>query len=443
MLDEDELVGNWTLVGDELALLSNRRAPTKLAFALMLRFYALHGRFPKGRHELPDEAVGYVARLVKVADADLALYEWDGQTSKSTARRSATISGFGSAGLPTRTRWRHGWPRMYATRSGSPTGCGDAAGAPVGGEARAQVTLLAAYLYCRGREITDTLVDLLIATVHRINARAETKVVGDFVAELKRVSGKENILFKMTEATLEAPEDRVEDVIYPAVPGGYKTLVTLLHEYKTKRSSYRQHKQRVFKASYTKHYRTGLIQIIEVLEFGSTNTVHAPMMLALALIKRYKAEAGNNRIKCYALGETVPVEGIIPVELVELLYRSDSKRRLRILRSVYECGVFQTLPEKLRCKEIWVVGTERWRNPDDDLPKDYEQRRAENYAKLRKPLDPQAFIEEMRAELDHELSQLNDALGGKRGELAARRNRNSACCACTSSRAASATSTRS
>jgi hypothetical protein len=38
------------------------------------------------------------------------------------------------------------------------------------------VTLLAAYLYCRQREITDALVDLLIATVHRINARADTKV---------------------------------------------------------------------------------------------------------------------------------------------------------------------------------------------------------------------------------------------------------------------------
>ncbi|MCW2943619.1 MAG: transposase Tn3 family protein [Actinoallomurus sp.] len=75
------MVGNWTLVGDELALLSNRRAPTKLALALMLRFYALHGRFPKGRHELPDQAVGYVARLVKVSEADLALYEWDGRTS--------------------------------------------------------------------------------------------------------------------------------------------------------------------------------------------------------------------------------------------------------------------------------------------------------------------------------------------------------------------------
>ena len=58
------------------------------------------------------------------------------------------------------------------------------------------------------------------------------------------------------------------------VPGGHGTLVALLHEFKANGTSYRQHRQRVFKASYTSHYRTGLIQILEVLEFGSTNTVH-------------------------------------------------------------------------------------------------------------------------------------------------------------------------
>ncbi|WP_232835837.1 hypothetical protein [Actinocorallia populi] len=238
-------------------------------------------------------------------------------------------------------------------------------------------------------------------------------MTSDFVAELNRVSGKENILFKMTEAALEAPEFRVEDVIYPAVPGGHKTLVSLLHEYRAKGTSYRQHKQRVFKASYTNHYRTGLIQIIEALEFGSTNTVHAPMMQALALIKRYKSEK-SNRINCYELGEAVPIDGIVPPELVDLLYRADSRRRQRILRSVYECGVFQSLREKLRCKEIWVKGAEKWRNPDDDLPQDYEARRAENYAKLRKPLDPRQFIDDLRDELDHELGQLNDVLGNQK-----------------------------
>jgi hypothetical protein len=39
-----------------------------------------------------------------------------------------------------------------------------------------QVTLLAALMQAREREITDTLVDLLISTVHRLNARADKRV---------------------------------------------------------------------------------------------------------------------------------------------------------------------------------------------------------------------------------------------------------------------------
>lgn len=44
------------------------------------------------------------------------------------------------------------------------------------------VTLLGALLYCREREITDTLVELLISTVHRINARAEVRVTKEQAA---------------------------------------------------------------------------------------------------------------------------------------------------------------------------------------------------------------------------------------------------------------------
>jgi len=51
--------------------------------------------------------------------------------------------------------------------------------------------------------------------------------------------------------------------------------------------------------------------------------------------------------------------------------------------------------------------------PDLDLPADFEANRAENYAQLRKPLDPRRFTGELREELDAEMSALNDALGGK------------------------------
>jgi hypothetical protein len=39
--------------------------------------------------------------------------------------------------------------------------------------------LLAALLHEREREVTDTLVDLLIATVHRIGARADKRVTDE------------------------------------------------------------------------------------------------------------------------------------------------------------------------------------------------------------------------------------------------------------------------
>jgi TnpA family transposase len=273
------------------------------------------------------------------------------------------------------------------------------------------VTLLAAYLHCRRWEIIDTLVDLLISTVHRINARADTVVTGEFVAELKRVSGKENILFKMTGAALHSPDKIVSEVIYPAVPGGVDTLEALWKEYHSKGSTYRQHRQRVFKASYTHHYRSGLIQILDGLEFGSTNTAHAPMMAALALIKRYRAEH-THHTQYYALDEDIPVEGIVPAELAELMYRTDKRGRRRVLRSVYECGVFQTLREQLRCKETWVHGALKRRNPDLDLPKDFEDKRAENYAALRKPRQASRFTAELVEEMHAELSALNDTLPG-------------------------------
>jgi hypothetical protein len=38
--------------------------------------------------------------------------------------------------------------------------------------------------------------------------------------------------------------------------------------------------------------------------------------------------------------------------------------------------VLQVLGERLRCKEIWVIGANRYRNPDEDLLTDPEARRA-------------------------------------------------------------------
>jgi len=57
-----------------------------------------------------------------------------------------------------------------------------------------------------------------------------------------------------------------------------------------------------------------------------------------------------------------------------------------------------------------VVGADRWRNPDEDLPADFAERREQNYRELRKPVDPAVFVAELREQMRTELAALNAEL---------------------------------
>ena len=79
-IDEDELIERWTLIGDELVEVAGKRGPTRLGFAILLKFYSNRGRFPRGRGEVPAEVISYIARQVDVPAVDLGFYEWSGRT---------------------------------------------------------------------------------------------------------------------------------------------------------------------------------------------------------------------------------------------------------------------------------------------------------------------------------------------------------------------------
>jgi hypothetical protein len=340
-VDLDELVEHWTLLDDERDLVAGKRGSTRLGFALILKFYTRHGRFPSGRSELPDDAVAFVAKQVKVPASDLGFYEWSGNTIEYHRNQVREHLGFrvcSVADTGKLTDWLAGhiahaernpdrvreellrrcreeqieppaaarvsrivrsalhnaeeaWFDTIAAR------CGPAASARIlaligedadpaedqededpdsvlalvksvpgnvslesmlteirkltairavglppglfadvaprvvsGWRARAAVespshlrrlpnspqsavTLLAALLAEREREVTDSLVDLLIATVHRIGARAERKVTEELINAFRRVTGKENILFAIAEASLARPADAVREVV--------------------------------------------------------------------------------------------------------------------------------------------------------------------------------------------------------------------------------------
>jgi len=69
---------------------------------------------------------------------------------------------------------------------------------------------------------------------------------------------------------------------------------------------------------------------------------------------------------------------------------------IRVERIPYEMYVLRALREAIRRREVSVVGANRWRDPDADLPQGFEAERDRHYAALRQPLDPVAFVADLR-----------------------------------------------
>jgi hypothetical protein len=138
----------------------------------------------------------------------------------------------------------------------------------------ARLTWLAAFVHLRGRQLTDDLVDLLTETIHQIGARAVRRVDRELLDDLKRVSGKQNLLFGLAEAALDHPEGIVREVVFPVV--GEQTLRDLVQEAKAMGPTYRITLRTVSRNSYKGHYRRMVPQILKALDFRSYNRRHPP-----------------------------------------------------------------------------------------------------------------------------------------------------------------------
>jgi TnpA family transposase len=265
-----------------------------------------------------------------------------------------------------------------------------------------RVTLLASLCWVRAAEITDSLVELLIALVHKINAHAERRVEKELVDDLKRVRGKEGILFALAEAAVEHPDETIRRALFPVVAEG--TLRNLVSEAQANKNAFDKRVRTVLRSSYSNHYRRGLPKLLAALEFRGNNTAHRPVIEALELLARYADQPGQ--LQHYPADERIPIDGVVPAPWRRAVVDPDG----RIERIPYELCVLNALRDAIRRREIWVVGARRWRDPEHDLPRDFELNRDVHYAALRQPMDPAAFIEDLKNRLTTALGTLDTAL---------------------------------
>jgi hypothetical protein len=280
-----------------------------------------------------------------------------------------------------------------------------------------RMTLLAALVFQRTQEVTDALVTLLIQIVHRIGSRAERRVETAYINDLKRVAGKTRILYRIADAALEHPDDPVRQVVFPVA--SEQTLRDLVAEYKAQGGAYRQKVQQVMRSSYRNHYRQILPALLDVLDFHSNNTVYQPVIQALAVVREYVSSG----LVWYPAESSPPLEGVVPSSWEDIVTEQDSAGEERVNRLTYELSVLQTLRERVRSKEIWVAGAAHFRNPEDDLPRDFEQHRATYYADLNQPLSADEFVASLKTQLTTALASFERFMAKKPKDVTIGRKR--------------------
>ena len=262
--------------------------------------------------------------------------------------------------------------------------------------------LLGVYFWLRSREITDNIIELLGNITHRIGVKAERKIEKKYIKDFKKINNKNSILLKLADKSLEVPEGIIEYTIYPVV--SKDTLENLVKELKSTGFTYKEQVHTTMKSSYARHYRRMIPQLLDILELNSNNNAHKPVIKALEIIKQNI----GSKTKYYYLKDGIPIAGVISTTLEDIVIEQDSKGNDRIERTNFEICTLQTLREKLKCKEIWEPGANKYRNPDEDLPKDFDTKRQEYYKLLKLPINKEIFINRLKKCLKKSLNRNMD-----------------------------------
>ncbi|MGY2747300.1 hypothetical protein ACVWZ8_004417 [Arthrobacter sp. UYCu723] len=219
---------------------------------------------------IADGSAGSLLAVLKADPGPAGLESLLAEVEKLSAAQSLEVPADLSAGVSEKVVgvWRARASRMY------PSDFWDAP-KPV------RLALLAALCHQRTAEITDSLVDLLLVLVLKINTSAVKKVEKELTQDLQRVRGKTELLFKLAETAVEHPDETVRDAVFPVV--SEKTLQQLVKEAKANETVFQGKVRIVLRSSYSNHYRRMLPALVSVLQFRCNNTAFRPIMDAIAM----------------------------------------------------------------------------------------------------------------------------------------------------------------
>ena len=309
---------------------------------------------------------------------------------------------------------------------------------------------LAMFCIIQHQIMADNLTDLLIKLLKQIVTKAERKVDKLIKAECKRVKGKLGTLLVLAKTSIDHPQGIIRETIYPNVP--QDRLIDITNELGSNESWYQNQVKSKAISLYTHNNRRIVWAIIDALDLQTTFSF-SRILSAVKIMKQintannplkdrlYDATLLNNFfssdwISLIAIAQdpsTItavekidqPSESFEQFDSFEESLQSlflESKlsseptkepagnTKVKISWNAFELGVFAKLEKEIKVKNIWVHQSYRYRNPEEDGPKDFYENKTYYFAFCNLPEDVNDFVDSLKERADKGLSDLNTSI---------------------------------
>ena len=263
----------------------------------------------------------------------------------------------------------------------------------------AKYATMAIFCHIRLQLMLDDLADTFIKLVKRMRSGAEKYVDTYIVKEVKRVDGKFDILEKLASIAVNNPKGTIEDKVYPEV--SKEKLEELITDLQQRGKWYQQQVQCKIHSKYTHGNRTTLLSILQTFLFKEDHISYQPILTAIEFINKHWNDLDSEYYRI-----NPPIEDIISANWYRVVVQED-KDVVRINKYYYELAVLEELKCLLSFKGIWIKRSYRYRNPNEDIPKDFEQKRISYYRYIGLPFNAKKFTAKLKNSLKESLENLN------------------------------------
>lgn len=265
---------------------------------------------------------------------------------------------------------------------------------------------LVIFCFIQKQLITDILTDLLLKLLHKIQTKAESAVDKALRFDNKRVKGKMGTLLALAKQSITYPDDMVRNVIFPKA--SKERLIEIVTELGEDGQWYKNQVKTKAISLYNNNNRRIIWAILDVLELGA-NSKFQPILKALNFVR--KLSTGSYEELKTRFYDPIFLKKLIPDHWHPFVkIKTVHPTKIQINWNVFELALFEILEKELPIKNIWISGAYRYRNPDDDMPHDFDEREDYYFDLLGIPKDADTFIQNLKTPLEQGLSDLNDSI---------------------------------